>query len=265
MAGAIGPTETILDRRPHADQIGSMTIGSRYATTIASMIVIAAPALCRAQSADPVGALTTPVLPATIPIFPLPVVALFPNTEAPFHIFEPRYRDMVADALAGDSLIGLVMLQPGFEADYEGRPPIYSVGCAGVIDRVEQLPDGRYDMVLRAVVKVRIVSEDAGRSYRVAQVEALPETLGEEDRELLSQRRRRLVALVNAEPPSTLSDEEIVNTLAQHFPLDPADRQMLLELEGVLARSESLIRLMEATRSPQGRGGRVTPIGLSRF
>ena len=76
-------------------------------------------------------------LPATIPIFPLQDVMLFPHSSRPLHIFEPRYRAMVADALAGDSIIGMVLLQPGYEADYEGRPPVYAVGCAGVIIAVE--------------------------------------------------------------------------------------------------------------------------------
>ena len=99
-------------------------------------------------------------LPATIPIFPLPNVVLFPNVFLPLHIFEPRYRAMVADALAGDRIIGMVLLQPGFEADYEGRPPVYPVGCAGVITHSEPLPDGRFNIVLRGLEKFRITGED---------------------------------------------------------------------------------------------------------
>ena len=82
------------------------------------------------------------ILPRTIPIFPLPDVMLFPNTTRPLYIFEPRYRAMVADALMGDRIIGMVLLRPGYEADYEGRPPVYPIGCAGVITDVEQMPDG---------------------------------------------------------------------------------------------------------------------------
>ena len=73
------------------------------------------------------------MLPPTIPLFPLPNVVLFPNVLLPLHIFEPRYRDLVRDALAGDQVIGMVLLRPGYEGDYDGRPPIYSVGCAGLI------------------------------------------------------------------------------------------------------------------------------------
>ena len=100
------------------------------------------------------------LLPPTIPIFPLPDVMLFPNVSRPLHIFEPRYRAMVADALQGDRIIGMVLLRPGYEADYEGRPPVYPIGCAGVITQSQELPDGRYNIMLRGLVKFRITGED---------------------------------------------------------------------------------------------------------
>src|SRR6187397_393931 len=100
------------------------------------------------------------MLPSSIPLFPLPNAVLFPNVFLPLHIFEPRYRQMVADALAGDRIIGMVLLRPGYEADYEGRPPIFAVGCAGVITHSQPLADGRYDIVLRGMEKFRVVSED---------------------------------------------------------------------------------------------------------
>ena len=74
-------------------------------------------------------------IPAEIPLFPLPETSLFPGVSRPFLIFEPRYREMIADALKGDKIIGMVRLRPGFEKDYEGRPPIYDVGCAGTIEK----------------------------------------------------------------------------------------------------------------------------------
>ena len=67
-------------------------------------------------------------LPSEIPLFPLPEVVLFPDVRRPLLIYEPRYRDMVADALKGNRIIGMVLLRPGFEANYEGRPPIFSIG-----------------------------------------------------------------------------------------------------------------------------------------
>ena len=108
------------------------------------------------------------MLPTTIPIFPLPNVVLFPNVFLPLHIFEPRYREMLADALAGDRIIGMTLLQPGFEADYKGAPPVYPVGCAGVITHSERLPDGRSNVVLRGLEKFRILNEDRSKAYRVA-------------------------------------------------------------------------------------------------
>jgi uncharacterized protein len=73
------------------------------------------------------------MLPFSIPLFPLPNVVLFPNVFLPLHIFEARYRQMVAESLAGDRIIGLVLLRPGYEAAYDGAPPIYATGCAGLI------------------------------------------------------------------------------------------------------------------------------------
>src|SRR4030095_9548216 len=102
-----------------------------------------------------------------LPLFPLPNVVLFPNVFLPLHIFEPRYREMVADALASDPLIGMVLLKPGWEQEYEGRPPVYPIGCSGVITHVDQLPDGRYNIVLRGGERFRIVEEDFGRAYRL--------------------------------------------------------------------------------------------------
>src|SRR5688572_7422758 len=119
------------------------------------------------------------MLPPSIPLFPLPNVVLFPNVFLPLHIFEPRYRQMVADALEGDRIIGMVLLRPGWEADYEGRPPVYPIGCAGLITHAEPLADGRYNIVLRGLEKFRIVQEEAARGYRVAQVEALLEGLSD--------------------------------------------------------------------------------------
>ncbi len=200
-----------------------------------------------AAQSDPAAART---LPATIPIFPLQDVTLFPNSTVPLHIFEPRYRAMVADALEGDSIIGMTLLQPGHEAEYEGRPPIFVVGCAGVIISAEELPDGRYNIVLEGTVKFRVLSEDASRSYRLAEVEALPEVVEESDRALLSQRRellertlRRLSPGIQL-PPSDVADEEVVDGFSAVLPIEPAQRQELLEADGPVERALRLIRIL---------------------
>ena len=119
-----------------------------------------------------------------LPLFPLPNVVLFPNVFLPLHIFEPRYREMIADALKSDRLIAMVLLQPKWEGSYEGRPPVYPIGCSGVITHVERLDDGRYNIVLRGVERVRIVREVHTRRYRRAQVESLMQALGERMGEL---------------------------------------------------------------------------------
>src|ERR687888_1571851 len=132
------------------------------------------------------------MLPPTIPIFPLPNAVLFPNVYLPLHIFEARYRAMVADALKGDRIIGMVLLQPGYEADYEGRPPVYPTGCAGLVTHSEPLPDGRYNIVLRGIEKFRITAEDHSKPYRLANIDPLPELVPEAERVAIRQQRQRL-------------------------------------------------------------------------
>lgn len=204
----------------------------------AIMLLFIVPALAAAQS------------PPTLPLFPLPDVTLFPNTRQPFHIFEPRYREMVSDALARDSIIGMVMLQPGFEADYEGRPPVVAVGVVGVIVGSERLEDGRFNLVLRGVSKFRILEEDHSRAYRLARVELIQERVEEANRPLLAQRRREIEAAVRSLfrgarlPPAVLPDEEAIHSLALSLPLEPQARQALLEAEGPVERAGALLQLL---------------------
>jgi Lon protease-like protein len=106
------------------------------------------------------------MLPPEIPLFPLPNVALFPSALLPLHIFEARYRAMVADALDGERLIGMVMLRPGWEPHYERTPPVYPIGCAGFITHADRLADGRFNIMLRGLEKFRIVSERGARERR---------------------------------------------------------------------------------------------------
>ena len=188
-------------------------------------------------------------IPRTVPIFPLPDVMLFPGATRPLHIFEARYREMVADALAGDRLIGMVMLEPGYEADYAGRPPVHPVGCIGVIAEATELPDGRYDILLGGLTKFRIVREDHSRAYRLADVEPISDAIGAADRNRLRDVREDLAALIplglpGLQVPEGLSDENLVNGIAQLIDIAPADRMGLLEQPGPLARAEALIDLI---------------------
>ena len=211
--------------------------------------VLGTPMPVPAQTTTPDQAVEEAALPATIPIFPLQDVMLFPRSNRQLHIFEQRYRDMVADALEGDRLIGMVLLEPGHEAEYEGRPPVYPLGCAGVIVDFEALADGRYNILLRGLTKFLITGEDQSRTYRVAHVEALPERETDTDRVALADLREELSVMLRSamrglEVPAGLPDADLVNGVAQAMELDPFDRLGLLEQPGPLARARALIDLL---------------------
>ena len=229
-----------------------------YFTAAALACAVCIAGQARAQSSglasNPPAAIA---LPATLPIFPLPDVMLFPGMSVPLHIFEPRYRAMVADALKGDRIIGMVLLRPGYEPDYERSPSVFPIGCAGVITNVTPLPDGEYNIVLRAVSKFRVTREEASKPYRIAHVTAIPDVLADGDKAALRTLRQRVEALVAqaggrvALPsiPQGISDEELVDGLAQFADIDPLDRQQLLERDGVLSRAAALIDLLQRLTS----------------
>ena len=199
-----------------------------------------------------------------LPLFPLPNVVLFPNVFLPLHIFEPRYREMVADAIASDRMIGMVLLRPGWDRDYEGRPPVYPIGCTGVITHVDRMTDGRYNLVLRGLDRFRIVDEDQSRSYRRATVEPLREhPITADDRRAIRDSRTKLEAMLAGESalavgriPATMADEEMVNALAQYLALEPLEKQALLEQPCLRTRAASLVELLEMktiiARTPGG-------------
>ena len=221
-----------------------MMTAARLACAALAAVLLCAPGTTSAQSAR------DSALPPEIPIFPLQDIVLFPGVSRPLHIFEPRYREMVTEAVQGDGVIGMVLLQPGYEAEYEGNPPIFPVGCAGEITEAEELDDGRWLIVLRGSVKFRVVGEDHSRSYRMADVEAIADPLDADDRAALGLRRPQLaevyasIAPGSEPPPDDISDEVLVNGLAQLLSMDPLDRQELLEAPGPLARAEALLELL---------------------
>jgi Lon protease-like protein len=193
---------------------------------------------------------------STIPIFPLPSVVLFPNVFLPLHIFEARYRQMVADALSGDRMIGMTLLKAGHDEAGE-RPPVYPVGCSGVITHVERLADGRFNLVLRGVEKFRILDEDQpspGQLYRTAVISPLDEAVNDLERATLAAERRRLESRLaplferaRAESflPQSMPDADLVNALAQYLEFDPVERQALLEQPGPVARCRAMMELLE--------------------
>ncbi len=190
-----------------------------------------------------------------LPIFPLPTVVLFPGVFLPLHIFEPRYREMIADALSTDRLIGMTLLREGWEGAYDGCPPVYGVGCIGLITHCEKLPDGRYNVVLRGLDRVRILSEDHSRPYRRALTEPVPEPkLSAADRAVLRQQRSRIEALIapsahgggiDPRAAAAMGDEDLVNALAQYLDLEAIEKQALLEQPALPDRARALVELLE--------------------
>jgi len=205
------------------------------------------------------------MLPFALPIFPLPTVVLFPNVFLPLHIFEPRYRQMVAEALAGDRIIGMVLLRPGYEDEYDGAPPIYATGCSGLITHVENLEDGKYNLVLRGLEKFMIHSEEApapGRLYRSAVITPVEDSMRAGDRDELRNQRKKLQQLLQPlfseglvnHLPDAMPDEDLINALAQYLEFEPMEKLALLEQPGALARCRAMMELLEMKQMGSGLG-----------
>jgi Lon protease-like protein len=194
-----------------------------------------------------------------IPIFPLAGALLFPRAQLPLHIFEQRYRAMVRDALANDSLIG--MIQP---RDEKEPPALFDVGCIGRISSAEELEDGRFNVLLEGVARFRIVSEaDVATPYR--QVEAdrsgfrddsEPEPLASIERAEVERESRRyadaLGYAVDWGAVGNLDDEMLVNSIAQIAPLDAGSKQALLEAATLSIRADLLVQFMQFQRMQPG-------------
>ena len=217
---------------------------------------------------------TSPMLPPTIPIFPLPNVVLFPNVFLPLHIFEPRYRAMVADALAGDRIIGMALLRPGLRGGLR-RP---AAGVRGRLRRASSRIPSRSPTA--ATTSCCAASRSSGSPARTragrtgsAHVEPLPETSPADAtkplraaaaaaRSACSRRPSSAAAAIRAFPPA-VPDEDLVNALAQYLELEPLERQALLERDGVLARCRGADRAARdedavATAAAAGKIGRCT-------
>src|SRR5215208_226924 len=129
-------------------------------------------------------------IPTRVPIFPLPNVVLFPRTYLPLHVFEPRYRQMVTDATAGGQCIAMALLKEGWESEYYGNPPIYSLVCVGRLMSVQPLPDGRSHILLQGLERCDIQEEHFDKPYREATIAVKPQAT---ERDLAREIRRRLV------------------------------------------------------------------------
>lgn len=187
-----------------------------------------------------------------IPIFPLPDLVFFPGTLLPLHVFEPRYRRMVADCLVGDRRLAVVMLRPGWEADYHGRPPVHEVAGAGEIAEHEPLPDGRSNILLHGVARVRIAGElPAVRPYRIVRAEVLEDRYPPGGAGVLAERLEtlraaylRLLEGLGRTHPARLGGLEgappaaVVDRIASAALPDATLRQQVLETADVAARLE---------------------------
>jgi hypothetical protein len=194
-----------------------------------------------------------------VPIFPLAGAILFPRSQLPLHIFEPRYRAMVRDAQASDGLIA--MIQP---RDVSEPPTLFDIGCIGQIVGAQEMEDGRFNIVLEGLGRFRVAGEaEVGTPYRQVDAdrsgfddEAEPEPLASIQRaELERESRRYADALgysVDWESVVRLDDETLVNGIAQIAPLDVGSKQALLEARDLAARADLLVQFMQFQRMVPG-------------
>jgi Lon protease-like protein len=184
-----------------------------------------------------------------LPLFPLPNLVFFPQTRLPLHVFEPRYRQLVKDILETDSKFGIVLLRPGWEAQYFGAPPVFTCGTLGTIEQVVALEDGRYNIDVRGDLRFKIVEEVSRVPYRTARVIAHPEVQREAEqsyaqREWLADLSRQYLKYL---PDQTAVPEidsanlgSLTNALIMSLNLDVEEKQKLLELDDLVARAEEI-------------------------
>lgn len=182
-------------------------------------------------------------------IFPLTGAVLFPGLQLPLHIFEPRYRALIGDALVRDRRIG--MIQPQRPVD---GSPLYSVGCIGRIGEIEAMDDGRYNVILEGQSRFRVVHEmDVATAFRQVEAELIEddedETLSFAQRGGFEQEAREFAAVqgysVDWESVKRLDDHSLINGVSQIAPFDPASKQALLEAPSLGERCELLVQLMQ--------------------
>jgi Lon protease-like protein len=195
-----------------------------------------------------------------LPVFPLPDLVFFPGTLLPLHIFEPRYREMIADVVAGELPLAVVRIRPGHEGAAAGQPPIVDVAGVGVLMSSDRLPDGRYNVMVRGMARVRVVAEHPRRrSYREVRAQILPDTRTSRP-ETLAPSHTALVALIDqlagqmpdggdnlrqlARAMSTPA--ACVDVVASAIVRDPDARQMLLELLDPADRLDQVLAYLTA-------------------
>lgn len=202
-----------------------------------------------------------------IAIFPLSGVVLFPRISTPLHLFEPRYRQMARDVLAGERRIGMTVVRPEFTDEMPGDPPLYPIGCGGLVTENERMPDGRYNLVLHGEQRFRVLEEIPGpeeRLYRVARVAWLDDPYPDDDRDRVARLRTRIVEDVSVlarqtEPERNgsldpelfrgVDDVTLVNLLCNAFAMPTEDKQALLEADTIPDRYARLASLLSFQRA----------------
>jgi Lon protease-like protein len=197
-----------------------------------------------------------------ISIFPLPGAILFPGMQLPLHIFEPRYRSLVRDALARDRRIGMIQPQRAEEG-----APLFSVGCLGKIGEIEALDDGRFNLILEGEARFRLMGElDAATPFRQIEAELLSEenypALSPVERAGFEREARRFADSqgynVDWEAVTRLDDQSLIDGTSQIVPFDIAAKQALLEAGSINERCELLVQLMQFFGRRDGDDDRVT-------
>ena len=202
-----------------------------------------------------------------VPLFPLAGAILFPRSQLPLHIFEPRYREMIRDAIEGPGRIAMV--QP-HRIDDDNQAPLYGVGCVGDLVGVEELEDGRFNIVLLGANRFRLVREtDSDSAYRCAEVDVEafddgePIALSLTHRAEVEQEAQRLGdalgLAVDWAGVSRLDDEMLVNAIAQVAPFDVGAKQALLEQATLVERADLLVQLMQFHRVAVTGGVEIEP------
>ena len=205
------------------------------------------------------------VVTQSLPLFPLSDVVLLPEVSVPLYIFEPRYRQMMKDALAGSHQIGMVTVRPDSVEDMAGDPRIFDIGCVGRIAHWQERPDVTFQLLLLGEQRFKIKQEEprtGDRLYRSAKVELLedrePKTpddfaaLAKGREDLLSELERlvRRSVAEGQDPNEVLSHFEqleparLVNALTQAISFQPIERQQLIEADSILNRFEIMQDLL---------------------
>ena len=190
-----------------------------------------------------------------VPLFPLATLVFFPNTLLPLHIFEPRYRQMVNDVLAGERIIGMILLKPGWERGYYGNPEIFSIACMGRVISAEPLEEGKFNIVLFGLKRVKILEVIKDFPYRAARVGIL-EDIHSTNEHIYRDRIKQVISTwnemlgkeqeshrINIDPE--LPIERLTDTIASSIISNVFEKQYLLEEPNVEKRAARILDYLE--------------------